>query len=58
MTWEEIEAKFADCARSVLMDEARAAGLFAALRGIGQRGEVRSLVAGISLPLDAIPRQG
>lgn len=57
MTWEEIEAKFADCARSVLMDEARAAELFAALRGIDKRGDVRSLVAGISLPLDAIPRQ-
>jgi hypothetical protein len=57
MTWEEIEAKFADCARSVLMDEARAGDLFAALRGIDTRGDVRSLVAGLSLPLDAIPRQ-
>jgi len=57
MTWEEIEAKFADCARSVLMDETRAAELFAALRGIDTHADVRSLVAGISLPLDAIPRQ-
>jgi hypothetical protein len=38
------------------MDEAQAAELFAALRGIDARGDVRSLVAGISLPLDAIPR--
>ncbi len=57
MTWAEIEAKFADCTRSVLMDEAQAAALFAALRGIDQCGDVRGLVAGIALPLDAIPRQ-
>lgn len=58
MTWEEIEAKFADCARSVLMDEAEAAALFAALRKIDACGDVRHLVAGISLPLDAIPQLG
>jgi 2-methylcitrate dehydratase PrpD len=58
MTWAEIEAKFADCARSVLMDEAQAAALLAALREIDQRGDVRQLVAGISLPLDAISRPG
>jgi hypothetical protein len=57
MTWAEIEAKFADCARSVLMDEAQAAGLFAALRGIDAGPDVRDLVAGIALPLDALPRQ-
>ncbi|HEX4833913.1 MAG TPA: MmgE/PrpD family protein [Trebonia sp.] len=57
MTWAEIEAKFADCARSVLMDEAQAAALFAAFRAVDQQRDVRSLVAGISLPLDAIGRR-
>jgi 2-methylcitrate dehydratase PrpD len=57
MSWAEIEAKFGDCARSVLMDEAQAATLFTALRGIDEADDVRGLVAGISLPLDAIGQQ-
>jgi hypothetical protein len=56
MTWEEIEAKFADCAASVLMDHEQAAALSGALRAVDQQHDVRSLVAGICLPLDAIPR--
>jgi 2-methylcitrate dehydratase PrpD len=54
MTWDDIEAKFADCAASVLMDQERAAALVAALRAIDQHEDVRSLVADICLPLDAI----
>lgn len=56
MTWNEIEAKFSDCARSVLLDEARTAALVASLRGIEQQSDVRRLVASIDLPLDAIAR--
>lgn len=56
MTWADIEAKFADCARSVLMDETHAAALFAAFRDVDRQADVRRLVAGISLPLDAIGR--
>jgi 2-methylcitrate dehydratase PrpD len=56
MSWPEIEAKFADCARSVLMDRAQAEALFAALRHVDDQPDARVLVAGIALPLDAIPR--
>jgi 2-methylcitrate dehydratase PrpD len=56
MSWAEIEAKFADCARSVLMDRPQAGALFTALRHIDEQADTRGLVADIALPLDAIPR--
>ena len=40
-----------------MLFRSRAAALFASLREIDQCGDVRGLVAGIELPLDAIPRQ-
>jgi 2-methylcitrate dehydratase PrpD len=56
MSWEDIEAKFTDCARSVLLDGAPVVQLFAALREIERERDVRSLMSGIAVPLDALRR--